>query len=62
MGDLPNWLLQLIGMGLGAAAVYGGIRAEQKAMMRDIARQQREIDKAHERIDVLTGSGRRHGE
>ena len=62
MGDLPNWLLQLIGMVLGAGAVYGGIHANQKAMMRDIARQQKEIDKAHDRIDALTGTGRRHGD
>lgn len=59
MPDVPAIVLQLVGMLLCAGAIYGGIRAEQRAMLRDISRQQREIDKAHDRIDRISG-GRRH--
>lgn len=62
MAEFSGLALQALGMVLCAGAIYGGIHANQKAMMRDIARQQKEIDKAHDRIDALTGTGRRHGD
>lgn len=55
-------LLQFATLILGAGAVFGGIRAELRAMREDIARIERESDKAHERIDAMTGSGRRNGD
>lgn len=60
---MPDWLINLIGMMLGAGAVYGGIRAEQAAMLRDIARHERAIERVHERLDDC-GSyiGRRHND
>jgi len=58
MGDYANLVMQIAGMVLAAGAVYGGIRAEQRAMMRDIARLERSVDKAHSRLDKM-GCGRR---
>ena len=45
--------LQLVGMLLCAGAIYGGIRAEQKAMLRDIVRQQKEIEKFGAQIEKI---------
>ena len=45
--------LQLFGMLLCAGAIYGGIRSEQKAMLRDIARQQRELEKVGAQVVQL---------
>lgn len=55
-------LVQLATLVLGAGAVFGGIRAELKAMRVDIQRLSKEADKAHERIDALAGHGRRNND
>ena len=60
MGDL-NGLLQVIGLILGAGAVYGGIRSDLKALHEHIRRVERDADKAHERLDHL-GFGRRRAD
>jgi hypothetical protein len=58
---VPEWVINLIGMLLGAGAVYGGIRAEQLAMMRDISRHERAIERVHKRLDDCgVCAGRRH--
>ena len=59
MGSDAGVALQLVGMVLCAGAIYGGIRAEQKAMLRDIARQQREIEKVGTQVARLAGLCRR---
>ena len=55
-------LVQLATLVLGAGAVFGGIRAELKAMREEIQRLGREADEAHRRIDSLTGAGRRRND
>ena len=52
-------ILQLTMLALTAAAVYGAIRMDIKNIHEKIARNQSEIDKAHERIDgILIAKGR----
>lgn len=58
---MPDWLIQAVSMIFVAGAVYGGIRVEQKAMMRDIVRNERAIDRVHKRLDDCgVCAGRRH--
>lgn len=49
-------------MMIGAGAVYGGIRNDLRNMHEQIARLERALEKAHERIDSISGHGRRHGD
>ncbi len=52
----PQFVVQLALMFSVAGAVYGGIRADLKHMVRDIDRHGIAITKAHERIDkILAG-------
>lgn len=48
---MPDWLMQAVGMVFVAGAVYGGIRVEQRAMWRDIIRQEKAIERVHQRLD-----------
>jgi hypothetical protein len=51
-----NIILEIGMMILAAAATYGAIRQDIKNIHDKLSRNEREIDKAHERIDViLTG-------
>ncbi len=49
----PDLIAQIIMMILAAAATYGAIRNDIKNIHEKIARTERDIDKAHERIDGL---------
>lgn len=55
-------LLQVVTVLIAAGAVYGGIRSDLKTMHESIRRVEKTADKAHDRIDTMTGSGRRHGQ
>lgn len=46
-------------MVMGAGAIYGGIRADLKGMREAIARVERAIDMAHQRIDGCVVHGHR---
>lgn len=54
--------VQVGAMMIGAGAVYGGIRNDLRNMHEQIARLERALEKAHERIDSISGHGRRHGD
>lgn len=45
---MPEWVLQLAGYAVGAAAVYAGIRA-------DLARLHERVNSAHQRLDDWIG-------
>ena len=63
MGAVDHgFFLQLVTVLIAAGAVYGGIRADLRAMYEAISRIERAAEKAHERIDGLAGNGRRHGQ
>lgn len=61
-GGDGSLLLQVVTVLIAAGAVYGGIRSDLKTIHEKIGRVEREADKAHDRIDVLTGTGRRRGQ
>lgn len=46
-------IVQLVVMVLAAAVTYGAIRQDLKNIHEKIARTERDIDKAHERIDGM---------
>ena len=54
-------LLQLAGILVAAGAVYGGIRGDLRHMRAELQRQERAIDRLHERLDECgICRGRRH--
>lgn len=61
---MPLDLLWQIGAAVvSAAAVYGGIRSDLKAMHERIGLNERAIERMHERMDSCLGNcGRRHGD
>lgn len=52
-------MLQVIGLLFVSGAVYGGIRVEQRAMMRDIVRHEKAIERMNERLNGCSGCDRR---
>ena len=60
-GD-SSLFLQLVTILIACGAVYGGIRSDLKAIHEKLNRIEKAADKAHDRIDGLAGSGRRHGQ
>ena len=61
-GGDGSLLLQVVTVLIAAGAVYGGIRSDLKTMHENMRRIEKTADKAHDRIDSITGSGRRHGQ
>lgn len=55
LGGDGSLILQLVTGLLLAGAVYGGIRSDLRQMRRDISRVERVSDKAHDRIDLISG-------
>ena len=49
----PEFIQQAVMLLISAGAVYGGIRADIKAIHERIATAEKAIDKAHDRIDNL---------
>lgn len=50
---MPDWMLQLITAGAGAASVYAAIRADLARLHEKAENAAKAADKAHERIDDL---------
>lgn len=53
----PDMLMQLVYSVLGAGAVYGGIRADIKAMHERIKGAEESVGQAHRRIDAHLEKG-----
>lgn len=51
---MPEWLFQLLSAGAGAASVYAAIRADLARLHERTINMQKNLDRAHERIDELT--------
>ena len=49
----PSLILQLLGFGLMAASVYGGIRSDIKAIHEKLNDVKEASDEAHKRIDNI---------
>lgn len=56
---MPVDVWQIVLALIGAGAIYGGIRADLRALHVSVQRAQSSADKAHERIDGCMGGG--HG-
>lgn len=54
----PDWLIQLLTAGAGAAGVYAGIRADLARLHERTTNAKESADKAHERIDTIMASHR----
>ena len=54
-------MLQVVTALVLAGAVYGGIRSDLKSLHEHIRRVEKDVDKAHERLDRL-GFGRRNAD
>lgn len=62
LGGDGSLLLQVVTILIAAGAVYGGIRGDLKAIHENLRRIEKAADKAHDRIDAIAGTGRRHGQ
>lgn len=61
-GGDGSLLLQVVTILIAAGAVYGGIRGDLKAIHENLRRIEKAAYKAHDRIDAITATGRRHGQ
>ena len=59
--DDGSLILQLVTALIAAGAIYGGIRSDLRQIHESVRRVEAAADKAHARIDNLTGVGRRNG-
>lgn len=55
---IPEWLLQLMTAGIGAASVYAAIRADLATLHERATQAMEAATRAHDRIDHMAG-GRR---
>lgn len=55
---MPEWMLQVVYALVGAGAVYGGIRADLRAMHERITGAERGVIRAHERLDIHLDKGK----
>lgn len=61
VGD-GSLILQIVTVLVACGAVYGGIRSDLKTIHERIAQIERAAEKAHDRIDGMSGAGRRRGQ
>ncbi len=55
---MPDWLLQAFGYFAIAGAIYGGIKADLRAMHERLETLHESANEAHKRIDSILISGR----
>lgn len=53
---MPEWILQLLALAGGCAAVYGAIRADLARLHERTAQALESVKRAHERIDACHGA------
>lgn len=61
-GGDGSLILQVVTVLIAAGAVYGGIRSDLKTIHENIQRVEKAAEKAHDRIDAIATTGRRHGQ
>lgn len=61
-GGDGSLILQVVTVLIAAGAVYGGIRSDLKTIHENIQRVEKAAEKAHDRIDAIAHTGRRHGQ
>lgn len=58
-GQMIQLALNIIGMVITAAAIYGGIRSDIKHLFKSVDSLEKSLSRAHERIDQHLSEGRR---